>query len=630
MIRAMNEQFVLSHLRRAGELSRAELTRLTGLSKPTISLTVTNLERRGMVRASGLRTGTPGPAAALYKVRPEAGYVMGLDVGSQFLRGAVCDLSGNRLSRLEIAVEATTGEGRVRELSGLAAKLRAEAGIGAAQLTQTVLGTPGVYDPRRDTLTLTGAHPDWEKPELLARLRSTLSASLMVENDIDAAAMAEREYGHGRDSDSFAFVSIGTGIGLGLVLDGQLRRGCAWRSRRDRVPAHRARRGTRRRRIRGADGAVRGRRSCSRNRASGPAGRTRRADTARAVFDAAAAGDARASAVVADEADLIARGIASIIAVVDPHLVVLGGGIGQAEGLLQQVERALPRFAPVMPQLRVSALGRDAVVDGCLSRARPGMGDSRSRSAERSRGRERCRQVSAPAPYVLAADGGNSKTELVLATLDGTVLTRQLLAGTRPHLDGGIEAMASALAAGARQARATVGLQSVRPVHGVFCLANVDLPEDEVDTQIALVSRGVADTLVVQNDTFAVLSAGTDRGWGVAVIAGAGINALGVHPDGRVHRFLALGDFTGDWGGGYSSGVGALGAAIRAGDGRGDRTILTELVPRAFDRPDRAASRSPFIAANSPTRPARGRARSAGGGDDGRPSSHRARAAIGR
>ena len=93
----------------------------------------------------------------------------------------------------------------------------------------------------------------------------------------------------------------------------------------------------------------------------------RRADTARAVFDAAAAGDARASAVVADEADLIARGIATIIAVVDPHLVVLGGGIGQAEGLLQLVERALPRFAPVVPQLRVSALGRDAVVDGCLA-----------------------------------------------------------------------------------------------------------------------------------------------------------------------------------------------------------------------------------------------------------------------
>lgn len=366
MIRAMNEQLVLSHLRRAGELSRAELTRLTGLSKPTISLTVTNLEGAGMVRASGLRTGTPGPAAALYEIRPEAGYVMGLDVGGEFLRGAVCDLSGTRRSRLEIAVGATTGEGRVRELSGLAAKLRAEAGISLAQLTQTVLGTPGVYDPQRDTLTLTGSQPDWEEPERLARLRSTFGASLMIENDVDAAAMAEREYGHGRDVDSFAFVSVGTGIGMGLVLDGQLRRGSHGAAGEiaylpiESTGGRRSPDARRRGRFEAAAAAA------GIVRAARRAG-LRRADTARAVFAAATAGDPRATAVVADEADLIARGIATIIAVVDPHLVVLGGGIGQAEGLLQLVERALPRFAPVVPQLRVSALGRDAVVDGCLA-----------------------------------------------------------------------------------------------------------------------------------------------------------------------------------------------------------------------------------------------------------------------
>jgi predicted NBD/HSP70 family sugar kinase len=366
MIRAMNEQLVLGHLRRSGELSRAELTRLTGLSKPTISLTVTNLERSGMVRASGVRTGTPGPAATLYQVRPEAGYVLGLDVGSEFLRGAVCDLSGTRRSRLEIAVDATTGEGRVRELSGLAAKLRAEAGIGAAQLTQTVLGTPGVYDPRHDTLTLTGAQPDWEQPELLARLRATFGASLMIENDVDAAAMAEREYGHGREFESFAFVSVGTGIGMGLVLDGRLRRGSHGAAGEiaylpiEPGGARRSPDARRRGRFEAAAAAA------GIVRAARRAG-LRRATTARAVFAEAAAGDARATAVLADEADLIARGIATIIAVIDPHLVVLGGGIGQADGFLQLVERALPRFAPVVPELRVSALGRDAVVDGCLA-----------------------------------------------------------------------------------------------------------------------------------------------------------------------------------------------------------------------------------------------------------------------
>jgi predicted NBD/HSP70 family sugar kinase len=366
MIRAMNEQLVLVHLRRAGKLSRAELTRLTGLSKPTISLTITNLERSGMVGPSGRRTGTAGPAATLYQIRPEAGYVMGLDVGSQFLRGAVCDLSGAKRSRLEIAVDGTQGEVGVKELSGLAAKLRAEAGISAAELTQTVLGTPGVYDPRRDTLTLTGSQPDWEKPELVGRLRSSLGATLMIENDVDAAAMAEREYGHGRNCDSFAFVSVGTGIGMGLVLDGRLRRGSHGAAGEigylpiDGDTARRRPDARRRGRFESeaaAAGIVRAARRAG----------LRRVDSARAVFAAAAAGDPRAVAVLADEADLIARGLASIIAVVDPQLVVLGGGIGQADGFLDLVARALPRFAPVIPELRVSALGADAVVDGCLA-----------------------------------------------------------------------------------------------------------------------------------------------------------------------------------------------------------------------------------------------------------------------
>jgi N-acetylglucosamine kinase-like BadF-type ATPase len=69
------------------------------------------------------------------------------------------------------------------------------------------------------------------------------------------------------------------------------------------------------------------------------------------------------------------------------------------------------------------------------------------------------------------------------------------------------------------------------------------------------------------------------------VVSGAGINAVGVHPDGREERFLALGDVTGDWGGGYAVGLAGLGAAVRAGDGRGPATLLRETVGRHFGFP---------------------------------------------
>ena len=94
LIRVMNEQLLLEQVRQDGPLSRAELARISGLSKPTVALALANLEHDGLVRVAGHRTGVRGPAAVLYEVRPEAGYVLGLDIGREFVRGALADLSG--------------------------------------------------------------------------------------------------------------------------------------------------------------------------------------------------------------------------------------------------------------------------------------------------------------------------------------------------------------------------------------------------------------------------------------------------------------------------------------------------------------------------------------------------------
>jgi len=123
LMRAMNEQLVLSHIRRAGALSRADVARISRLSKPTVSLALTNLERAGLVRPGGTRTGIPGPAAVLYEMRPDAGSVLALDVGSQFLHGAICDFAGTIRAKATRPVESATGPQRVAELVRLAEKL---------------------------------------------------------------------------------------------------------------------------------------------------------------------------------------------------------------------------------------------------------------------------------------------------------------------------------------------------------------------------------------------------------------------------------------------------------------------------------------------------------------------------
>jgi N-acetylglucosamine kinase-like BadF-type ATPase len=119
------------------------------------------------------------------------------------------------------------------------------------------------------------------------------------------------------------------------------------------------------------------------------------------------------------------------------------------------------------------------------------------------------------------------------------------------------------------------------------CLAGVDLPEEEAELAAAITAEGWSDTAAVANDTFAVLRAGLPPGqtWGVAVTCGAGINCVGVAPDGRVARYLSFGETSGDWGGGLDLGAAALWHAMRAEDGRGAPTALLGAVTGFFGLP---------------------------------------------
>jgi predicted NBD/HSP70 family sugar kinase len=363
LIRAMNEQLLLEYIRQRGPCSRAELARVSGLSKPTVSLALDNVERAGLVRIAGQRTGVPGRSARLYEIRPDAGLVLGLDLGNEYVRGAIADLSGEIRTRASLRAHATSVRARVAELVDL---LCQNAGVARPAVTQIVIGSPGVYDPRRNAMKLTGGLRGWDRPAALAGLREAFGPSLVIENDVNAAALAERALGHGREVDNFAFVHIGTGIRMGLILGGQLLRGAhgvageiAFMPLSGGAGAdeHEARKRGTLEAAASASGIVR---AARRGGMRGPV-------SARRVFEAAASGDERARAVVAEEARLLAKAICAVITAVDPDLIVLGGGIGQAPGFAESVTAELDRITPVMPAIRVSALGTDVVTDGCLA-----------------------------------------------------------------------------------------------------------------------------------------------------------------------------------------------------------------------------------------------------------------------
>lgn len=179
---------------------------------------------------------------------------------------------------------------------------------------------------------------------------------------------------------------------------------------------------------------------------------------------------------------------------------------------------------------------------------------------------------------LFAVDGGGSKTDAALVQEDGAVLGFARGPLSHPHLIG-VEASGDVLDALAAEVGSPANL-------AVLLLAGLDFPDEEDVYRAEAARRGWAREVVVGNDTFAVLRAGCERGWGIAVTCGAGINCVGVAPDGRQMRFASLGPASGDWGGAGDVGLAAVAAGARSGDGRGPKTELERVVPDYFGFPD--------------------------------------------
>lgn len=187
-------------------------------------------------------------------------------------------------------------------------------------------------------------------------------------------------------------------------------------------------------------------------------------------------------------------------------------------------------------------------------------------------------------PAVVAVDGGNTKTDVVVLDDTGELLG-SAHGGASCHqivgMDTAIETIDTVLSEALRSA----GVPDARPAAavGVYCLAGMDLPVDERRLGEAIAAARWSERDVLHNDTVAVLRAGASAGWGVGIVCGAGVNCAGLGPDGRTVRFPALGELSGDFTtGGTWLGTRALGLALRARDGRGEPTCLESRVPAHY------------------------------------------------
>jgi predicted NBD/HSP70 family sugar kinase len=365
-LRALNERRVLETVMREGAISRAQLARVTGLSKPTVSLALARLEQAGLLLEVGRTAGGRGATALLYDLDPSSGHVLAIDVGRRWLRVVLADLAGRTLARRNERTRAQGAQALPRQLGTIARELVGAAGLTMADLTVATLGSPGVVPPTGDHVQLAPSLPVLQRPGVVERLRDELGGvELSIENDVNLAALAELASGHGKRNEDFVYVSVGTGVGMGLVLGGELRRGSTGTAGEiGFLPVPGGAPGTSSRRRGSFESQVATDALVRSARERGLAVRT-----AEQVVAAARRGDPTALATIEHEGELLGLGIAAVTAVLDPGLVVLGGGLGLGAGdlLLEPVRATLRRVAPAAPEVVISALNEDAVLRGALA-----------------------------------------------------------------------------------------------------------------------------------------------------------------------------------------------------------------------------------------------------------------------
>jgi predicted NBD/HSP70 family sugar kinase len=370
LLRAHNERAVLDHLRAAGPSSRPGLARIAGLSKPTVSQALANLEAGGLVRPVGPATPSMGRTAMLYEADPTAGYVVGVDVGRAWIRVAAADLSGAIVARRDERNRARGAETLVKSVGEVAHDVVAAAGLTWRRVAHTVVGGPGVFDPDSDRLRHAPNLPGWSRPGVMSSLREALPPTVTLDNDANLAAVGERTYGSGRDARTFVYVSVGTGIGMGVIIDGELYRGAHGAAGEvGYLPL-----GAEDEQPRGRDAKRRGilEEAASADAVVRTAKRLgmKGATSAKRVFSAARAGDELALAAVEAEANRLALVVGTVAAIVDPEFVLLGGGIGSNIDLLRPpLERRLAELTPLAPPVAEGELGQDAIVLGAVASA---------------------------------------------------------------------------------------------------------------------------------------------------------------------------------------------------------------------------------------------------------------------
>jgi predicted NBD/HSP70 family sugar kinase len=367
ILRAINDRAALQLLLSHGALSRSQMGKLTGLSKPTAGELLTRLHKDGLVVERGMTRGGRGPNAQLYAINERAAFVGAVDAAEDYVTVAVADITGHVKGETTSRVDFTAGADPVPVLRALLSRAARRGGLTRRDLKHIVIGFPGVYDEASDSLAFSSHLPGWSEPSMIRRLRDSLGGSLTIENDVNLAAVGERTRGVARDVEGFALLWVGEGLGLAIDIAGSLYRGATGGAGEiGYMPVL----GTSRRgRARPA--------STLQDLVGSPAVLALAGDhgvkaaTAAEAVAIAAADHESQPRFLTELASRLATGLATIVAVLDPSLIVLSGTTSLAGGqrLTELVGAELSRISPFRKTVVLSAVPGSPVLAGAVETA---------------------------------------------------------------------------------------------------------------------------------------------------------------------------------------------------------------------------------------------------------------------
>jgi predicted NBD/HSP70 family sugar kinase len=369
--RAINDRLALELLQSEGPLTATQLKELTGLSRPSVADLVERLGAAGLIHVVG-ESGAErrGPNARVYGIVADRAHLAAVDVRTHSVAIEVADLLGRTIGRAALPVD-PLGDPRRTVKRSVALLERTAREAGATALHTVAVGAPGLVDPATGELRATGQLPMWHSA-LVAELRQRIGIPVLLDNEVNLAAVAEQRLGAVRDRDTFVLFWLGHGVGAAVVLDGVLRRGASGGAGEIgflpvpgtfQLPTASLCEG-------GFHSLAGSAAVCALARAHHlpVMGEDDDAAAAEAVVARARAGGKHGELFLDALAARIAIGAAAVCAVLDPGCVVLAGEIGRAggEALATRVAEGLARMTPLPTEVRAGAVEGSAVLRGAV------------------------------------------------------------------------------------------------------------------------------------------------------------------------------------------------------------------------------------------------------------------------